>query len=315
MIPSVTSGIKALYTDTNGTLSYNPYSDTLSANFFSANNSNSTGSISNNNYLGLTSTAIINFGTLTNYYNMKCTGHWPTAVLSAITPSLTINSGSINGDSILKLQTISNGSGYIGMNGLNIGMSIEVDALSPMITIGNNNLTSLWLGNGNGTTTLFGNTNLPVNSSFNHFSKTKYTIFAHTNILQLSIVCRQSTSRMKIIVNIPLANYGTALSNNAASIARSTTAFAAGQTVTTDIVPPNTGILTGSQYGCLNYVFSSLYPKTFGNINFTFLDDCIAFVKGTTYFYAVVMRQNTLVSVASNIGNTSYVYIVVEELF
>ena len=48
---------------------------------------------------------------------------------------------------------------------------------------------------------------------------------------------------------------------------------------------------------------------------FTYLDDSIAFVKGTTYFYAVVMRQNTLVSVASNIGNTSYVDIVVEELF
>ena len=194
MITNLTSSTKALYTDTNGTLSYNPYSDTLTANFFSANNSISTGSISNNNYLGLTSTAIINFGTLTNYYNMKCTGNWPTAVLSAITPSLTINSGSINGDSILKLQTISNGSGYIGMNGLNIGMSIEVDALSPMITIGNNDLTSLWLGNGNGTTTLFGNTELPVNSeitynnsSFNHFSKTKYTNFAHTTVIPITV--------------------------------------------------------------------------------------------------------------------------------
>ena len=34
MITNLTSSTKALYTDTNGTLSYNPYSDTLTANFF-----------------------------------------------------------------------------------------------------------------------------------------------------------------------------------------------------------------------------------------------------------------------------------------
>ena len=52
MIPSTASGIKALYTDTNWTLKYNPYSDTLTVNYFKANKSISTISISNNNYLG-----------------------------------------------------------------------------------------------------------------------------------------------------------------------------------------------------------------------------------------------------------------------
>lgn len=330
MIPNVTSGIKVLYVDGSSGLFYNPSTDILTSNHFKAN-----GDISTNSYLGLTSASIINFGTLTNYYNMNCTGNWPTAVLSAITPSLTINSGSINGDSILKLQTISNGSGYIGMNGLNIGLSIEVDATTPMITIGNNNLTSLWLGNGNGLTTLFGNTNLPVNAqlTYNNFrfhntSKTRYTNFSDTtqipittwkvitsttNILQAGLVCRQITSQIRITVNIPFMIQGTSTGNSYTSLVRSTIPFTSNQILTTDLVTPNTGVLTGSQYGLVAYIYQSdcLYHSK----NFTFIDDTITFVAGSSYYYAVVMRQAATASVGSNVGNNSYVDITVEELF
>ena len=120
---------------------------------------------------------------------------------------------------------------------------------------------------------------------------------------------------MSISVNIPLSNHGTALSNCSTSLARSTTIFTTGQTVTTDIVPPNIGVLTGSQYGLNNYVFSALYPMSWNNKNFTYTDDSIQFLPGTTYFYAVVMRKNSLVSIGNNIGNNTYVDIAVEELF
>ena len=61
-----------------------------------------------------------------------------TAVLSAITPSVTLNSISAT-DSVLKLQTVSRGSDYIDMNSLNgTSLSIEVDATYPVIMLGNN---------------------------------------------------------------------------------------------------------------------------------------------------------------------------------
>ena len=68
-------------------MTYRPSADTLSVIHL-----NATTYICNNIFLGLTPNATINFGTLANYNNMKCTGNWPTRnILSAITPSLVLH--------------------------------------------------------------------------------------------------------------------------------------------------------------------------------------------------------------------------------
>jgi hypothetical protein len=200
----------------------------------------------------------------------------------------------------------------------------------------------LYLGNASSTTYLYGVNSIYKqldilntgsftynNSRFHNIVKTSYTNFAHnavipitvwqvmysgSNILQVGITPRNSNnSQIKINVNIPLSYHGISASNNHCSIARSTTIFTGGgQTVTTDIVPPNTGILTGSQYGVklFFYTATSLYESK----NFTYIDNS-SFTAGTTYYYAVVVRQQSVASVTSNIGNSGYVEITAEEIF
>jgi hypothetical protein len=176
------------------------------------------------------------------------------------------------------------------------------------------------------------NSKILYNSSrFNNIVKTSYTSFVHnaiipitvwqimysgTNILQVAITPRNSNnSQIKVNVNIPLSNHGTAASNSHCSIARSTTSFTAGQNVTTDIVPPNSGSTTGSPYGLKLFLYNATTPvNTFDSKNFTYIDNS-GVVAGTTYYYAVVLREQTVASVASNIGNTSYVEITAEEIF
>ena len=126
---------------------------------------------------------------------------------------------------------------------------------------------------------------------------------ATTTLLQASIVARgKMSSYFRITVNIPLSNWGTTASNHHLSIIRQTTPCVWNTVVGIDITNVNYGlrhILSGIQYDSCNMT----YIDTQGSIS------------GTSYYYCVLARSNTLATSASNVGNTNYSDITVEELF
>ena len=205
------------------------------------------------------------------------------------------------------------------------GSTINVGSVSPIINIGLSQASAgtIDIGSSNSIITFRGIINYNA-LSFNNVKKQYYTNFSHntsipitvwsvvyssTNILQTNITTRNVNSFIRITVNMPLNNWSTVATNKAISIARSTTAFTTGQTVTTDIVPPNTGVLTGSQYG-VHHILSGIQ---YDACNVSYIDTTI--LGSGTFYYAVVVRANSLTITAPVLGNNSYVDISLEELF
>ena len=205
------------------------------------------------------------------------------------------------------------------------GSTINVGSVSPIINIGlaQASAGTIDIGSSNSIITFRGIINYNA-LSFNNVKKQHYTNFIHntsipitvwsvvyssTNILQTNITTRNVNSFIRITVNMPLNNWSTVATNKAISIARSTTAFTTGQTVTTDIVPPNTGVLTGSLYG-VHHILSGIQYEA---CNVSFIDTTI--LGSGTFYYAVVVRSNSLTITAPVLGNNSYVDISLEELF
>ena len=205
------------------------------------------------------------------------------------------------------------------------GSTINVGSVSPIINIGLSQASAgtIDIGSSNSIITFRGIINYNA-LSFNNVKKQYYTNFSHntsisitvwsvvyssTNILQTNITTRNVNSFIRITVNMPLNNWSTVATNKAISIARSTTAFTTGQTVTTDIVPPNTGVLTGSQYG-VHHILSGIQ---YDACNVSYIDTTI--LGSGTFYYAVVVRATSLTITAPVLGNNSYVDISLEELF
>jgi hypothetical protein len=135
---------------------------------------------------------------------------------------------------------------------------------------------------------------------------TSWTTIGHSasaSLLQTSITIRgRQSSRVRVTINLPLSYWGTASSNHHLSIRRSTTAMYYSTTYATESVGANYGlhhILSGVQYDACNASFIDTSATTFG----------------TTYYYCVVARSNTVATVSANIGNNSYADIAVEELY
>ena len=135
---------------------------------------------------------------------------------------------------------------------------------------------------------------------------TNWTTIGHTasaTLLQTSITIRsRSSSYVRITINIPLSYWGTASSNHHLSIRRSTTQMFYTTIYATDLIGSSYGIhhiLAGVQYDACNASFIDTTATTYG----------------TTYYYCVVARSNSATTVASNIGNSSYADITLEELY
>ena len=138
-------------------------------------------------------------------------------------------------------------------------------------------------------------------------------------LFQTTILTRNDPyAYVKIIVNIPLSNWGVSggvgnsyvINNRHISIARRTTVFTPLQTVKTDIVPPTPGITTGSTYG-LHHILAN--TNQFDTCCFTYIDHTPATVN-TIYYYAVVARISGARYYPLSIGNAAYADIYVEEL-
>ena len=159
---------------------------------------------------------------------------------------------------------------------------------------------------------LFHNLSKVSYTAFNHSTGLPITIWAilysGTNIFQTAITARRTGSAIKVIVNMPLSNWGATAQNKHLSVARSAgSAWIVGQTITGDIVA---GL--NSMYG-IHHIMSGIQYES---VSFTFIDTLLI-TAGTTYYYGVCARANAtaIPNAGTKLGNNSYVDITCEELF
>ena len=153
----------------------------------------------------------------------------------------------------------------------------------------------------------FTNMNRTVKTNLSHTDSvpTTWVVVSHTATLtplQTSITMRGNYA-IRIIVNMPINNWGTTASNHLISILRSAgTPFVYGQTSALPLVGSNYGLsitLSGVQYG---------------GASFTYIDDFMLYA-GTTYYYCILAKSVTTATVGEVLGNNSYVDITVEEIY
>ena len=127
-----------------------------------------------------------------------------------------------------------------------------------------------------------------------------------TSVYLSNSITMRTTNNIKITVNISLNNWGTAASNHHLGLARATTnSFGS---VSYDIITQSG---TGSAYGNQHALSGIQYQSC----NFTYIDNVSTNVAGSTYWYCVIVRSNSVASVSSNIGNNAYADITLEEMF
>ena len=168
---------------------------------------------------------------------------------------------------------------------------------------------------------ILGNITYNSTGKLNNVVKTSFNVFAHTVSLpntiwsvisntatsvplQVNITCRNSNSYVRLTATIPLTNWGTTSSNHHMSIARRSYSFVAGENLTYDIIgsSSNYGIhhtMAGTQYDTCSMTWLDMLPNT----------------AGTPFWYCVVARCNSSISVGSNVGNSAYADIYAEEIF